>query len=181
MKTNYKLTLAAAVISVAMPTLASAHDYKKSIVLDARGNPVTTKDGSCVVHDWAQTENNVCEGQSLAIVGELSLPNVVYFGFDKSGLDSRGIQVVNAVADGVSKLGTYNIQLVGHADTVSSAGYNQSLSAKRAASVKDALIARGVNASAISTEAVGESKNAVPTGDNVPEALNRRVEIIVTR
>ena len=185
MKTTYKLTIAAAVISAAIPTLASAHDYTNSIVLDARGNAVTTKSGDCVVHDFPQADSNICAGKRVVhtdtAVDELSLPNVVYFGFDKSGLDSRGNQVVEAVATGLEALPGYNVVLSGHADTVSSAGYNQALSAKRAGAVKNALVANGVDASRISTESFGESSNAVPTSNGVPEALNRRVEIKFTR
>lgn len=186
MKTKYKLTIAAAVISAAIPTLSSAHDYSNSIVLDARGNAVTTKDGKCVTHDFPQATNNECLGKTVSLsdrsISELSIPNVVYFGFDKSGLDSRGSEVVSAIAEGLNTLGgSYNVTLSGHADTVASGSYNEALSAKRASAVKAALIAEGVNASSITTKALGESSNAVPTGNNVPEALNRRVEISVSR
>jgi outer membrane protein OmpA-like peptidoglycan-associated protein len=181
MKINYKLTLAAAVISVAMPTLSSAQEYTKSIVLDSSGNAVTTRDGTCVVHDFPENSNNICQGKTFVDVDALSLPNVVYFGFDKSGLDSRGLEVVNAVAAGLGELPTYNIKLSGHTDTVASNTYNQALSERRAASVKAALVARGIDASRITTASFGESQNAVPTKDAVPEALNRRVEIEITK
>jgi len=176
MKINYKLTLAAAVFSAAVPSLASAEQYTKSIVLDARGNAVTTKQGVCVVHDFPEVSNNICNGGSM----ELSIPNVVYFDFDKSTLNPKGQQVISEVAAGLRELPTYQINLGGHTDTVASNAYNNILSSKRAETVKSALIAQGVDATKISTAAFGESKNAVPTRDSVPEALNRRVEIEVT-
>ena len=62
---------------------------------------------------------------------------------------------------------------------LASQAYNQVLSEKRAASVKAALVAQGIDATKIVTAGFGETKNAVPTKDSVPEALNRRVEIEV--
>jgi len=183
MKITYKLTLAAAVFAV-LPSIASAQEYTKSIVLDARGNAVTTKNGTCVVHEFPEESNNPCNGsntsETRSLIEELSIPNVVYFDFDKSTLNSKGQQVVAEVAKGLKQLSSYKITLGGHTDTVASSAYNEALSTKRAASVKGALIAAGVDATKISTASFGESKNAVPTKDSVPEALNRRVEIEVT-
>ena len=50
---------------------------------------------------------------------------------------------------------------------------------KRAETVKALLVARGIAPASI--EAVGRGKRElkVQTGDNVPEAQNRRVEIVV--
>jgi outer membrane protein OmpA-like peptidoglycan-associated protein len=178
MKINYKLTIAAAVFSAALPALASAEHYSKSVVLDARGNAVTTKEGVCVTHNFPEENNNICNGGNL--IDELSIPNVVYFDFDKSTLNPKGQQVVAEVATALKKLPSYKINLAGNTDTVASASYNQILSEKRAASVKGALIAAGIDATKITTVGFGETKNAVPTKDSVPEALNRRVEIEVT-
>lgn len=184
MKITYKLTLAAAVFAT-LPSIASATEhYTKSIVLDARGNAVTTKDGTCVVHNFPETEGNICNGKGVvdakSSVDELSIPNVVYFDFDKSTLNAKGQQVVSEVAKGLKELSSYKVKLSGNTDTVASGAYNQKLSERRAASVKGALIAAGVDATKITTVGNGETKNAVPTKDSVPEALNRRVEIEVS-
>ena len=42
---------------------------------------------------------------------------------------------------------------------------------------RDALVARGVSADMISTEAFGETEPARPTEDGVREPLNRRSEV----
>lgn len=184
MKTNYKLTLAAAVFSMAVPAMASAEAYTLNIVLDSNGNAVTTKEGVCVVHDFPAIEGNICNGKNLRAsqtsIDELVIPNVVYFEFDKSTLNVKGQQVVAEVAKGLSQLSSYKVKLSGHTDTVASNAYNEILASKRAASVKAALVAQGVDATSITTAAFGETQNAVPTKDSVPEALNRRVEIEVT-
>ncbi len=174
MKLTKTLTLGAAIIAISAPFFANA--YEKSIVLDARGNAVTTKDGVCVTHNWPES-NPVCDG-GLA----LGIPNVVYFDFARSSLNAKGQQVVAEAAAGITKLGgNYKVTLSGHADRVDTAAFNQRLSERRAATVKAALVAKGVNPAAITTSGFGESRNAVPTQDNVPEQLNRRVEIQVSQ
>ena len=67
----------------------------------------------------------------------------------------------------------------GHTDNVGGHDYNMKLSERRAASVKDYLTKRGVDAGRISTRGFGETK---PIADNKTaegRAKNRRVEIKV--
>jgi OOP family OmpA-OmpF porin len=103
------------------------------------------------------------------------------FDFDKSYIrdDARAVidQVLaDAAAQGISSV---NISATGHADRSGSVDYNIALSMRRADSVREALIAGGVPADAITVAGRGESENAVPTEDGVREQANRRVEIIL--
>ena len=78
-------------------------------------------------------------------------------------------------------IGGIEVAIVGHTDTVGSSAYNRDLSARRAASVADELVARGTNVRTLEdVELVsrGENDLAVQTGDGVREQMNRRVEII---
>jgi hypothetical protein len=102
---------------------------------------------------------------------------VVLFGFDQSTLDPTAQATVAAAAEEFQRTGSASISVVGHTDTSGSATYNQALSERRDQAVADELVRLGVPASAISGEAVGEAQLAVPTGDGVPEAQNRRVDI----
>jgi len=155
---------------------ANAQVQNKSIVLDARGNPVLTREGVCVTFNWPR-DNFICQA-ALA----LDIPNIVYFDFARSNLNTKGKEVVKQVAAGLNQMnGNYAVRLSGHADRVDTLAFNQRLSERRAATVKNALVAKGVSAGRISTVGYGETKNAVPTKDNVPEQLNRRVEIEVTK
>jgi OOP family OmpA-OmpF porin len=72
-----------------------------------------------------------------------------------------------------------HVSAIGYADRVGSGAANKQLSLKRAATVRRALIEAGVSASVITIAGRGESDQAVPTPDGVPELANRRVELIV--
>jgi OmpA-OmpF porin, OOP family len=65
----------------------------------------------------------------------------------------------------------------GHTDTVGTPQYNMGLSVRRADAVAEYLEAKGVDRSRLSVEGFGETKLAVPTGDQVAEPRNRRVEV----
>lgn len=76
------------------------------------------------------------------------------------------------------KTAPIEIYLIGHADRVGSESYNVNLSHRRAARVKQSLVAGGVKARILLISFYGESKPQVYTDDEVREPLNRRVEIV---
>ncbi len=105
-------------------------------------------------------------------------PYVVLFAFDSADLSAaakRAVTAAVAKADGSSFV---DFSITGHADTAGPEQYNLDLSLRRANAVRDALMARGVKSNGISVAGRGETEPAVPTDDDVPEAANRRVEII---
>jgi outer membrane protein OmpA-like peptidoglycan-associated protein len=63
----------------------------------------------------------------------------------------------------------------GHTDSKGSEAYNQTLSEKRAMSVKNALVQRGVDPARIQTAGYGKSQ---PISSD--DAMNRRVSIVIT-
>ena len=71
------------------------------------------------------------------------------------------------------------ISVVGHTDTRAGSEYNLALSLKRAVEVKKKLLAAGVPREALEVSSHGENDPMIPTGDNVSEPKNRRVEIFV--
>lgn len=102
---------------------------------------------------------------------------LVFFDFDKTKIDDGGASVVDAVAAEVAKQNISAVNVVGHADTSGSKKYNQRLSLKRANAVREALLARGVNANLLHVDSKGEEELMVPTADGVREPANRRAEI----
>lgn len=106
---------------------------------------------------------------------------IVYFGFNRTNLTDRARATLDEVVASVQSMGATALSLVGHADTVGSASYNQGLSERRARRVAEGLVQRGVPANAMTLAGRGENQLARPTGNNVREALNRRVEITLSK
>jgi len=71
------------------------------------------------------------------------------------------------------------IELTGHADRSGAPAYNQTLSEKRGAAVRNALVHLGIPAADITVIGKGEASPLVPTADGVREPQNRRVEIVL--
>ena len=111
-----------------------------------------------------------------------------WFDFDKSVLLPAGETALTQFAEKLQKKGgTFTITIIGHADSMGTDSYNQSLSVRRATAAKDFLVSKGLPASSISATGKGESSpiapNTNPDGSDNPDgrAQNRRVEIKVVQ
>jgi outer membrane protein OmpA-like peptidoglycan-associated protein len=71
------------------------------------------------------------------------------------------------------------IQIDGFTDSVGTDSYNEELSHRRADAVRSALLARGVDASRISTEGYGKAYPVANNNDSGGRQLNRRVEVVI--
>ena len=69
--------------------------------------------------------------------------------------------------------------VVGHTDRVGSVADNDRLALRRAEKLRAQLIAQGFAADSITVSGRGEREPLAPTADEVAEARNRRVEILV--
>lgn len=80
-------------------------------------------------------------------------------------------------ATGVLDLVRAVVAVEGHTSTTASRRYNQRLSERRAAWMRELLIANGVSAARVETMGAGETELQVETADEVEEYWNRRTEI----
>jgi outer membrane protein OmpA-like peptidoglycan-associated protein len=104
---------------------------------------------------------------------------IVFFDWDKSFLTDRAKQIVSEAAANSTKVQTTRIEVNGYTDTSGTPQYNQGLSVRRAQAVAAELVKDGVPKAAIFMQGFGETHPLVPTGPNVREPQNRRVEIIL--
>ncbi len=110
---------------------------------------------------------------------------LVFFDWDSATLTARASGIIAQAAQNVARVGTTTIEVDGYADTShilpdgSGQRYNLRLSMRRADSVRTMLIRDGVSASAITVHGFGDAHPLVPTGPDVREPQNRRVEIIL--
>ncbi len=111
----------------------------------------------------------------------------VLFAFDSSDLGPQARREIERMAFvlGHPQAITRRVALEGHADSIGTDAYNVALSRRRAESVAQELVARGVRRDRLSVEGYGESRpvapNTLPGGKDNPagRALNRRVEAVV--
>ncbi len=104
---------------------------------------------------------------------------IVFFDFDRSNITADAQRVITEAATAAKAGNNTRIELTGHTDRSGSDQYNMALSLRRGEAVKQALIAQGIPANAISIIGRGESQPLVPTADGVREPQNRRVEIVL--
>ncbi len=99
--------------------------------------------------------------------------------FKQGSTDLVDPSVIDAVLAEIKSRDGADIQIVGHTDTTGDGPLNDSVSAKRAETVKVLLAEKGVDVGITRTAGRGERELRVQTGDEVENAENRRVEITV--
>jgi outer membrane protein OmpA-like peptidoglycan-associated protein len=103
----------------------------------------------------------------------------VLFETGKAALLPGAMNTIDRLAQFLKEYPDKTVLVEGHTDDVGSAEFNQRLSEQRAASVRWALLDRGIASNRVDTVGMGES---TPVADNTTEAgrlKNRRVEIVI--
>jgi OmpA-OmpF porin, OOP family len=104
---------------------------------------------------------------------------LVFFDWDRADLTDRARQIIADAAAGSTKVQYTRLEVNGYTDTSGTPTHNQALSVRRAQAVAAELVKDGVPESAIAIQGFGQTHLLVPTGANVREPQNRRVEIII--
>jgi len=102
------------------------------------------------------------------------------FEFDSAVVDIAGDAILENVAADIKANQDVNIKVLiaGHTDSIGSDAYNFALSQRRAQSVKDKLLAKGVPSDRLFTKGYGEERPIATNQTAEGRAANRRVEII---
>ena len=87
--------------------------------------------------------------------------------------------VLNDAAATLKKNPTIKVEVAGHTDSDGAADYNESLSARRATTVRDYLAANGVAIDRMTTRGYGESQPVADNGTRAGKAQNRRVVLVI--
>ena len=104
---------------------------------------------------------------------------LLYFLNDSTELTDQSKSLIPDVLSLINKREYYEISIIGHTDTTGTDEYNMRLSSARAEAVRDALISHGIRSGQMELRYYGKRDPVVPTGDNVREPRNRRVEVVV--
>ena len=102
----------------------------------------------------------------------------IHFGFDSSTIATEDLAKLDQLVQKIEKTGLIQLRIEGHTDSSGGAGYNEKLSVKRAKSVQDYLLERGIEKPKISLQGFGESQPLEPNDTEAHRAKNRRVTLI---
>ncbi|GAC31442.1 OmpA family protein [Paraglaciecola polaris] len=105
----------------------------------------------------------------------------ILFEFGKAQLLSGSERSLKQISAFLTNYPERAIVVEGHTDAVGDTRYNQSLSEQRALSVKNALIANGVEPSQVQSKGLGEEFAVASNDTDAGRQQNRRVEIIIEK
>jgi OOP family OmpA-OmpF porin len=122
------------------------------------------------------------KGRVIVRKGKLEILDKIYFETDKTDIKSESFPLLDAIA--ATLKGNPQIQLIeiqGHADERGNDEHNLELTEGRSASVKRALVQRGVEPSTLKNHGYGETKPLCTQHNEDCWGKNRRVEFIILR
>jgi peptidoglycan-associated lipoprotein len=102
----------------------------------------------------------------------------VHFDFDKANLKPEAIMILDRAVTVLQMNPMLNVTIEGHTDSVGTAEYNLSLGERRANTVRDYLLNRGIAASRMRTVSYGEERPIDTNDTDAGRAMNRRAHIV---
>src|SRR5688500_9256863 len=122
------------------------------------------------------------ENAKVERVGEgilITFDSGILFDFDSYALKSSTRANLEELAPTLIRYEDTDVLVLGHTDSVGSDAYNETLSQKRANSVDNFLVSRGVAGARLDSEGYGETDPVASNETEEGRQLNRRVEVIV--
>ncbi len=160
----------------------------KMVVTPRQGNPLTLDQGnaSATVRGGEAAPAKLSEAELKEMYKEAldaqpmaPVRFLLYFVEGGDVLTTESQRELENVLAEIKKRPAPDLIVVGHTDRVGSITDNDRLALRRAEKVRIQLIAQGFLAENISASGRGEREPLVATADEVAEARNRRVEILV--
>lgn len=160
----------------------------KMVVTPRQGNPVTLdqinasatiRGGEAAPAKLSEAELKEMYKEALDAQPMAPVRFLLYFVEGGDVLTTESQRKMENVLAEIKKRPAPDLIVVGHTDRVGSITDNDRLALRRAEKVRAQLIAQGFLAENISASGRGEREPLVATADEVAEARNRRVEILV--
>ncbi|EJL76089.1 OmpA family protein [Chryseobacterium populi] len=144
----------------ACPTVAGPAENNGCPWPDTDNDGILDKDDACPTVPGLPEYNGCPKPKDVTATEVEAKLKSVYFDFNKATIKAESTPALDAAAEIIKKDGG-NYLLEGRTDAKGAEAYNLKLSRERAASVVAALDARGVDAAALKSIGVGESKATV--------------------
>ena len=103
----------------------------------------------------------------------------IYFPFNSSDLRTNAQNSLENNAEFLKKFKSLKVQVEGHCDERGSVQYNLALGERRAESIKDYLVASGVEPNRITTISFGKERPVSLNHDEVAWSKNRRGNFVI--
>ncbi|MDX2152871.1 MAG: OmpA family protein [Bryobacteraceae bacterium] len=126
-----------------------------------------------------QQLNSVLETRESARGLIVSMPDVL-FDFGKYTLKPEAREKLAKISGIVLANPGLKLEVEGHTDSIGSEQFNQELSEKRAAAVRDYFVAQGLKADDIVTRGFGKTQPVASNDTSQGRQQNRRVEMVVS-
>jgi len=104
----------------------------------------------------------------------------VLFATNKAELKSSGLVNINKLAHFLAENPDRKVIVEGYTDSTGAANYNQSLSERRAGSVRMALVKMGVDPARVVAQGYGKEYPVAENSSVSGRAMNRRVEVTIS-
>jgi len=111
--------------------------------------------------------------------GDIVIVNHLFFANNSTRILAESEEALNDLKTFLTENPQLRIRIVGHTDNVGSDQFNLKLSEGRAASVKEALVKRGVAPERIETLGMGKRQPIASNDTEEGRAQNRRVEFVI--
>ena len=134
----------------------------------------------------SSAESSVASGSSSSSssssIGSIKSPDellakvgsTVYFDYDQSTLTAEAQATLDRQAAFLKASPSFRITIEGHCDERGTREYNLALGDRRASAARDYLVAKGINASRLSTISYGKERPSVGGSNETSYSLNRR-------
>lgn len=110
---------------------------------------------------------------------KLNIPSDISFDTGRADIKPNLRPVLDQFASGLRDQPNTDVRIIGHTDSTGSDAINDPLSRQRAASARDYLTSRGVNAGRITIDGRGAREPVADNSTDAGRSRNRRIEIFL--
>jgi len=137
--------------------------------------PATPAPGSAAVETAGNFDIAACKGRFEI----LSRTDNINFRSGSATLENSSFFLLDSIVDIVRRCPGLRVEVGGHTDNVGSDAVNLRLSQRRAASVTEYLVTKGVDPAQITSSGYGEARPVVDNATPENQRRNRRIEFTV--